>query len=104
MTSQIDLALKTFTFASKVDQAPIFVRKWFPPTGIRLRATVQITHGIAEHSGRYDGFARFLTAHGYVVYGIDLRGHGQTAGGLENVGKAGVNAWEQMTSDIKLPR
>jgi len=44
----------SFTFASQVDQAPIFVRKWEPPCGIRPQATVQITHGIAEHSGRYD--------------------------------------------------
>lgn len=41
----------TFTFASQVDHAPIFVRKWLPPCGIRPRALVQITHGIAEHSG-----------------------------------------------------
>jgi hypothetical protein len=53
MTSQIDSALETFTFPSKVDQAAIFARKWLPPSGIRPRATVQITHCIAEHSGRY---------------------------------------------------
>ena len=92
-------APETFTFASRVDQAPIFVRKWLPPEGIAPRATVQITHGIAEHSGRYDRFARFLTAQGHVVYGIDLRGHGQTAG-PENLGQAGLTAWEDMTSDI----
>lgn len=101
MSSQNRPFPETFTFVSAVDRAAIFVRKWVPPDGIRLRATVQITHGIAEHSGRYDRFARFLTARGYVVYGIDLRGHGQTAGGLDNVGKAGVNAWEQMSSDIR---
>jgi hypothetical protein len=39
---------ETFTFASQVDQAPIFVRKWLPPCGIRPRATVQITHGTAQ--------------------------------------------------------
>jgi alpha-beta hydrolase superfamily lysophospholipase len=100
MTSQIDSALATFTFPSKVDQAPIFVRKWLPPCGIRPHAAVQITHGIAEHSGRYDRFARFLTALGYVVYGIDLRGHGETAG-LDNLGQAGLTAWEDMTADIK---
>ena len=91
---------ETFTFASRVDQAPIFVRKWLPPCGIRPRATVQITHGIAEHSGRYNRFARFLTAQGYVVYAIDLRGHGGTAG-LDNLGQAGLTAWEDMTADIK---
>ena len=43
--------------------------------GIRPKATVQVTHGITEHSGRYDRFARFLAARGYVVYAIDLRAH-----------------------------
>ena len=90
----------TFTFASQVDQAPIFVRKWLPPCGIRPRALVQITHGIAEHSGRYDRFARFLAAQGFVVYAIDLRGHGHTAG-PDNLGRAGLTAWHDMTADIK---
>jgi hypothetical protein len=40
---------ETFTFLVTVDQAPIFVRKWLPPSGTPLRAAVQITHGIAEH-------------------------------------------------------
>ena len=31
------------------------------------RAVVQIIHGIAEHIGRYDHFARFLTQRGFVV-------------------------------------
>jgi alpha-beta hydrolase superfamily lysophospholipase len=61
---------------------------------------VQITHGIAEHSGRYDRFARFLAAAGYVVYALDLRGHGETAG-LDNLGQARLTAWEDMTADIK---
>lgn len=53
MSTRIAAVPETFMFASRVDQAPIFVRKWLPPGGIRPRATVQITHGIAEHSGRY---------------------------------------------------
>ena len=48
MTVEIPGALETFYFASKVDQTSIFVRKWLPRRGIRPRATVQITHGMAE--------------------------------------------------------
>lgn len=90
---------ETFTFASSVDQAPIFVRKWDPPCGIRARAAAQITHGIAEHSGRYDRLARFLAAEGCVVYALDLRGHGHTAG-PDKLGQAGPTAWHDMTADI----
>jgi alpha-beta hydrolase superfamily lysophospholipase len=99
-TTTIAAAPGTFTFESQVDQAPIFVRMWEPPCGIRLRATVQITHGIAEHSGRYDRLARFLAADGCVAYALDLRGHGQTAG-PGKLGQAGITAWHDMTADIK---
>jgi alpha-beta hydrolase superfamily lysophospholipase len=100
MSTETVTSRDTFTFASQVDQARIFVRKWLPPCGIRPRALVQITHGIAEHSGRYDRFARFLAAQGFVVYGIDLRGHGHTAG-ADNLGQAGLSAWDDMTADIR---
>lgn len=42
-------------------------------------ATVQVVHGMCEFVDRYDAFARFLASHGYVVYGCDLPGHGDTA-------------------------
>ena len=100
MTTQLAAAAETFTFTSKSDQASIFVRKWLPPCGIRTRATVQITHGIAEHGGRYDRLARFLSTQGCVVYALDLRGHGETAG-LDNLGQAGLSAWDDMTADIR---
>ena len=40
------------------------------------RAVVQIIHGIAEHIGRYDHFARFLTQRGFAVCADDHMGHG----------------------------
>ena len=45
------------------------------------KAVVQLIHGIAEHIGRYDDFARFLNAHGYVVAADGHMGHG---GSVEN--------------------
>lgn len=44
------------------------------PVGI-----VQIIHGMAEHIQRYDFFAEFLNCNGYIVVGMDTRGHGKTA-------------------------
>ena len=41
---------------------------------------VQLIHGIAEHIARYDDFAKFLTAHGYVVAADDHMGHGGSIG------------------------
>ncbi len=54
----------------------IYVHEWTEaenPVGI-----VQILHGMAEHAGRYDAFARFLNRHGYLVVADDHRGHGLT--------------------------
>lgn len=42
------------------------------------RGVVQILHGMAEHIGRYDDFARYLNENGYIVVGDDHRAHGLT--------------------------
>jgi acylglycerol lipase len=44
------------------------------------RANALLSHGYAEHSGRYDHVARHLNAAGIAVWALDHRGHGQSAG------------------------
>lgn len=44
------------------------------------RASLLIVHGLGEHSGRYDGFARALALAGTSVFSFDLRGHGRSPG------------------------
>ena len=39
---------------------------------------VQILHGMAEHSRRYDNFATYLNKHGIIVFADDHRAHGRT--------------------------
>ena len=41
-------------------------------------AVVHISHGIAEHAGRYAWFMQILRDAGYAVYAHDYRGHGYT--------------------------
>jgi alpha-beta hydrolase superfamily lysophospholipase len=43
---------------------------------VKPRAVVQIVHGMAEHTGRYGDFARFLACHGIVACGHDHICHG----------------------------
>ena len=50
------------------------------------KAVVMLCHGMAEHIARYDDFATFLANNGYIVVGYDQRGHGATAGSVENLG------------------
>lgn len=52
----------------------------------RSIGTMIIVHGMAEHQLRYEAFARFMNENRFTVYTYDQRGHGKTAGELENVG------------------
>jgi len=42
------------------------------------RGIVLLSHGLAEHSARYQPLAQHLARRGYAVYGFDHRGHGHT--------------------------
>jgi alpha-beta hydrolase superfamily lysophospholipase len=44
------------------------------------KAKVILTHGIAEHSGRYDALTKALNDASYTVIRYDIRGHGQSQG------------------------
>ena len=43
------------------------------------RAMVQISHGMKEYFLRYEGFANYLAQNGFLVFGHDHLGHGDTA-------------------------
>ena len=65
------------------------------------KAIIHIVHGMGEHADRYDHFASELNNQGYLVYSSDLRGHGKTAGNLENVGQLAMeNGWNKVLKDI----
>jgi alpha-beta hydrolase superfamily lysophospholipase len=88
----------TFSFVSP-DGPLVFVYKWAPDVGKQRNAVVQISHGAAEHAGRYERFGKFLADAGYVVYADDHRGHGKTAGDLTKAGIAGPDGWNGMLRD-----
>lgn len=60
-------------------------RAWTPDS--EPKAVVLLVHGAAEHTGRYDEFARKLVNAGYAVYGLDHHGHGKSAGTPGNIGR-----------------
>ncbi|MGL4773329.1 MAG: lysophospholipase [Clostridium sp.] len=65
------------------------------PVGI-----IQIFHGMVEHIGRYDDFAKFLNMNGYIVVADDHRGHGKTAG-RDNLGYLGDDGFNRIVKDEK---
>jgi alpha-beta hydrolase superfamily lysophospholipase len=74
-----------------VDGSRVRYRRWLPDRDVR--GTVQLVHGASEHSGRYSRLAAALTARGYGVWAMDLRGHGRTAEstGIGRFGGLGVD-------------
>ena len=93
---------KTTTFHLRnAEGMNIFVRRWAPAQG-QPKAIVVIAHGAAEHSARYGRFAAALNDDGYVVYAPDHRGHGETAGTLDQAGWAGPDGWNGMLRDLKM--
>ncbi len=90
---------ENFTFKTK-DGKIIYVHKWSSKT--QAVGVVQIAHGMAEHSARYQKFAEFLTNRGFIVYANDHRGHKKTEGSVENLGFfADENGWNLVVDDMR---
>lgn len=86
------------TWLKMTDGHEIFTRIYPNDSAI---GHVHILHGLAEHSGRYDDFARFLVDKGYYVTLHDHRGHGET--GIKQ-GPMGYfsdkDGFERITDDV----
>lgn len=59
------------------DGTALFRRAWLPA---EPRRAAIVVHGFGEHSGRYEGFARWLSGRGFAVHAYDQRGHGRSPG------------------------
>ncbi len=96
--------MKSDTFSFKAsDGTKIAAYRWLPEAKSNIKAAVQIAHGMAEHAARYDRFAKELVKSGYAVYANDHRGHGKTAGALENVGYfADEKGWDKVVDDMRV--
>ena len=79
------MRLEEFYFEGE-EKLDIHVYKWSPNKDKKIKAIVQISHGMAETAIRYERLAKKLTDNGYIVYINDHRGHGKTAGNIENLG------------------
>lgn len=89
-----------FTIATP-DGVSLVCYKHKPET--EVKAVLVIVHGMAEHAQRYDSFAEYLVSENYAVYAYDQRGHGKTAGSIENLGFfAEQDGWQKVTDDLQL--
>ena len=75
----------------------LHVIHWIPDQ-TPYKAVIHLVHGISEYLNRYEDFATYLTAHGFVVVGCDLPGHGLSAPGPEDYGYfAPKDGWRLVT-------
>lgn len=65
----------------------LYCRVYYPegePVGL-----FHIMHGMTEHICRYDKFMNEMAEHGFICYGFDCLGHGQTAKETDDFGYLG---------------
>lgn len=80
------------------DQQKLFFYQWLPDAA-KIRGWVLISHGMAEHAGRYAWLAEQLNRDGFAVAALDQRGHGQSI--TDQSGHfADLDGWRKVTSDI----
>lgn len=91
---------KEYKFKSASGFCDIHAKSMVPDTDIK--AVVQISHGMAEYSARYERFAKALCENGYAVFMSDHVGHGKSVTDKSMLGffgdTDGENTW---TKDLK---
>ncbi len=89
------MTMQRSTFTSPVDGLELAGYEW---DVAEPRGVVQVAHGLAEHSARYDRFARALNDAGYTVRACDHRGHGASITGTP--GDFGGPGFEALIADV----
>ena len=69
--------------AAGIGGIDLYAQGWLPETA--PRAVIVVSHGLAEHGGRYETLAGELVQRDYAVYAIDHRGHGRSSGPRANI-------------------
>ena len=80
------------SFVASRDGTRIAYRSW-PLSSAQV--TFAVVHGLGEHAGRYERFARAMAERGFGTFAMDLRGHGLSEGQ-----RGHVDSWAQWTDDI----
>jgi alpha-beta hydrolase superfamily lysophospholipase len=82
------------------DHSRLYVNQWQPR--IAPRAVVMLSHGMAEHSGRYQRLGAALNEAGFALYALDQRGHGNTAAHGVLGHYADEDGWSKVVGDLAI--
>ena len=92
--------LKEFRYLSNDKRTELYARGFLPDG--EMKGIVQIVHGVAEYSNRYDEFMKFLAEKGYGAFADDHLGHGQSVKEEEDRGFfAESDGWNIVVKDLK---
>ena len=86
-----DSAVAADGFIESAGGSRVAYRAW-PQAGAPV--TFAVVHGLGEHAGRYERFAKGMAKHGMGTFAVDLRGHGQSPGQ-----RGHVDSWSQWTDE-----
>ena len=86
-------------FDSNAAGIKIHYMKW-EDKDVTPKAICLIAHGVAEHISRFDGIAEYLAKEGYVCYGEDHIGHGESAPTRDLMGTLPAGADEDIVKDM----
>jgi alpha-beta hydrolase superfamily lysophospholipase len=93
------MAFTNGTFSSPVDGQSLTTYQWTQlPQAVSPRGVVQVSHGLAEHAGRYDRLAAALNQAGFLVAATDHRGHGRSIASAP--GELGEAGFDGLISDV----
>ena len=93
-------------FQTMNDGTEIAINRWKPDNDEDIKVVIQLSHGMSEHSLRYDRLGSILAENGYVLSAHDHRGHGRTAQNAEQKGfglfgkLADKNGFNKVVSDL----
>lgn len=91
---------REMSFDSCVNDERIFVRIIEPADKANVKAVLQISHGMAEHSLLYLDFARHVASYGYAVAVNDHLGHGKSVSSGGEYGYFGKGGCQNLVQDM----
>ena len=89
----MNVTKREWTSPASLGEGEIYSCAW---TGPQVRQVLLLAHGMAEYSGRYDSFARYLAQRGIAVYANDHAGHGKSTQPQGHLGD-----WDACVEDLR---
>ncbi len=96
----MEFTTKEMTYDASSGEGRIFALGFAPAEKSAVRGILQIAHGMAEHSRRYESFAKYLVSKGFAVCINDHAGHGKSALDEESYGYFGPGGYLNLVKDM----